>query len=152
MTLTSRNWLACENWFTLTSFKPLFHFYTPLKTSGNPRFSNVFRRHRNGTLCQNWLSIGPIFFNCCHYSGRSLIVFWNCFLKKYHWHSELYPDSHNSFHYHSRSNKYQHWCFDRNIFGSVFTFKRNDFIVQLQDSNQIIWSCVVILTQYYLFI
>ena len=35
---------------TLTLFTPMSHFYTPLKTSENQRFSDVFRGCINGTL------------------------------------------------------------------------------------------------------
>ena len=35
---------------SLTLFAPIFHFYTPLKTSENLRFSDVFRGYRNETL------------------------------------------------------------------------------------------------------
>ena len=34
----------------LTHFSPVSHFYTPLKTSENERFSDVFRGYRNVAL------------------------------------------------------------------------------------------------------
>ena len=34
----------------LTHFQPIFPFYAPLKTSGNPKFSDVFRGNKKGTL------------------------------------------------------------------------------------------------------
>ena len=40
---------------SLTYFQPMFHFYTPLKTSENRRFSVVFRGYRNETLVENGL-------------------------------------------------------------------------------------------------
>ena len=39
----------------LTHFSPVLHFYTPLKTSVNKRFSDVFRGYRNVTLDWNGL-------------------------------------------------------------------------------------------------
>ena len=36
--------------FFFTHFNSTFHFYTPLKTSENQRFSDIFRGYRNGTL------------------------------------------------------------------------------------------------------
>ena len=40
---------------TSTYFSPMFHFYTPLKTSENLMFSDIFRGCINGTLGQNGL-------------------------------------------------------------------------------------------------
>ena len=42
---------------SLTHFGPMFHFCTPLKTSGNQRFSVIFRGYRNGALVENGLII-----------------------------------------------------------------------------------------------
>ena len=39
----------------LTHFQTMFHFYTPLKTSENLRFSYVFRGYRSGTLVESGL-------------------------------------------------------------------------------------------------
>ena len=42
----------------LTYFKPMFHFYTPLKISENLWFADVFRGYRNGTMVCNGLING----------------------------------------------------------------------------------------------
>ena len=39
----------------LTDFQPMFHFYTPLKTSENLGFSDVFRGYKSQTLVENGL-------------------------------------------------------------------------------------------------
>ena len=42
---------------SINPFQPMFHFYTPLKTSENRRFSDVFREYRSGILVENVLNI-----------------------------------------------------------------------------------------------
>ena len=41
----------------LTHFPLMFHFYTPMKTWENRRFSDVFRGYRVGTLVENGLQL-----------------------------------------------------------------------------------------------
>ena len=53
--------LALNTLNILASFRPMFKFYTPLKTSGKWKFSDVFRGNRSGTFVENGL------INCFNY-------------------------------------------------------------------------------------
>ena len=58
-TIVNSSWLiiyctVCES-VLLTHFSPMFHFYTPLKTSENLWFSDVFRGYKNAAVGWNGL-------------------------------------------------------------------------------------------------
>ena len=76
----------CTHWKP-TCFTSIFHFFTPLKTSENLGFSDIFREYRNGLLVKNesnnlllWLILSILLMSvfdkiCCQFKG--LLIFFS---------------------------------------------------------------------------